>query len=50
MPAVWKALIIVLVACLLASIAIAVVKLTTTPEEILGDGFRGLPAHAPRGR
>jgi hypothetical protein len=35
---------IVLVACLLASMAIAVVRLTTTPSEILGDGFRGLPA------
>lgn len=41
---------IVLVACLLASIAIAIVKLATTPEEILGDGFRGLPAHAHRAR
>ena len=50
MPAVWKVLMIVLVACLLASIAIAAVKLATTPEEILGDGFRGLPAHAHRAR
>jgi hypothetical protein len=50
MPAAWRALMIVLVACLLASIAIAIVKLATTPEEILGDGFRGLPAHAPRAR
>jgi hypothetical protein len=24
--------------------AIAIVRLTTTPTEILGDGFRGLPA------
>ncbi len=35
---------VVLVACLLASIAIAVVRLSTTPTEILGDGFHGLPA------
>jgi Na+-transporting NADH:ubiquinone oxidoreductase subunit NqrC len=50
MPSAWKALMVVLLVCLLASIAIAIVKLATTPEEILGDGFRGLPAHAPRGR
>jgi hypothetical protein len=35
---------IVLVVCLLASIAIAIVRLSTTPSEILGDGFHGLPA------
>jgi hypothetical protein len=34
----------VLVICLLASMAIAIVRLATTPTEILGDGFRGLPA------
>jgi hypothetical protein len=34
----------VLVACLVASMAIAVVRLATTPTEILGDGFRGHPA------
>ncbi len=34
----------VLLACLLASIAIASYRLATTPNEILGDGFRGLPA------
>jgi hypothetical protein len=39
---------LILVACLVASMAIAIVRLTTTPQEILGDGFRGLPAHAPR--
>jgi hypothetical protein len=39
---------IVLVACLVASIAIAIVRLTTTPTEILGDGFHGLPAHTRR--
>lgn len=36
----------VLIACLLASMAIAVYRLATTPTEILGDGFRGLPAQA----
>jgi hypothetical protein len=35
---------VVLVACLVASIVIATVRLATTPTEILGDGFRGLPA------
>jgi hypothetical protein len=35
---------VILVACLLASMTIAIVRLTTTPTEILGDGFRGLPA------
>ena len=39
---------IVLVACLLASMAIAVVRIATTPTEILGDGFRGLPAEHTR--
>jgi hypothetical protein len=38
---------LILVACLVASMAIAIVRLTTTPQEILGDGFRGLPPHAP---
>ncbi len=44
MPWIWKAGMTVLVVCLLASIAIAVVRLSTTPSEILGDGFHGLPA------
>ncbi len=44
MPWLWKAGMVVLVICLLASIAIASVRLATTPNEILGDGFRGLPA------
>jgi hypothetical protein len=35
---------VVLIVCLVASIAIAIVRLATTPMEILGDGFRGLPA------
>lgn len=44
MPWIWKAGMVVLVACLAASMAIAIVRLATTPDEILGDGFRGLPA------
>ena len=44
MPYLWKAGLVVLIACLLASMAIAIVRLATTPTEILGDGFRGLPA------
>jgi hypothetical protein len=39
---------ILLVVCLLASMAIAVVRIATTPTEILGDGFRGLPAEHAR--
>jgi hypothetical protein len=34
---------VVLVVCLAASMVIAVVRIATTPEEIIGDGFRGLP-------
>lgn len=34
---------VVLVVCLAASMAIAIYRLATTPTEILGDGFRGLP-------
>ena len=45
MPMLWKAGMAILVACLIASMAIAIVRLATTPTEILGDGFRGLPAH-----
>jgi hypothetical protein len=33
----------ILVICLLASMVIAVIRLSTTPTEILGAGFRGLP-------
>ena len=39
---------VVLIVCLVASIAIAIVRLATTPTEILGDGFRGLPAQQAR--
>jgi hypothetical protein len=49
MPWIWKAGMVVLVTCLVAAMAIAIVRLTTTPTEILGGGFRGLPArHAGR--
>jgi hypothetical protein len=34
---------IVLVVCLLASMVIAGVRLATTPEEVIGAGFHGLP-------
>ncbi len=44
MPMLWKVGMVILVVCLFASMAIAIVRLSTTPTEILGDGFRGLPA------
>lgn len=44
MPWLWKVGMVILVVCLLASIVIASWRLATTPTEILGDGFRGLPA------
>jgi hypothetical protein len=47
-PWVWKVGLAVLVVCLLASMAIAIVRLATTPTEILGAGFHGLPAHHRR--
>jgi len=43
-PWIWKAGMIVLVLCLAISMVIAIYRLTTTPTEILGDGYRGLPA------
>jgi hypothetical protein len=43
MPWIWKAGMVVLVVCLVASMGIAIFRLATTPTEILGDGFRGLP-------
>jgi len=45
MPVLWKVGLLILIACLLASMAIASVRLATTPTEILGDGFRGPPGH-----
>jgi hypothetical protein len=50
MPAIWKVGMVILIACLVASMAIAIYRLATTPTEILGDGFRGLPAHAHSAR
>jgi hypothetical protein len=47
-PWIWKAGMAVLVVCLVASIAIAIVRLSTTPTEILGDGFHGLPVKERR--
>lgn len=44
MPWIWKAGMLILVVCLFAAMAIAIYRLSTTPTEILGDGFRGLPA------
>jgi hypothetical protein len=46
MPVIWKVGMVVLIACLVASMAIAIVRLATTPTEIIGDGFRGLPVRA----
>jgi hypothetical protein len=43
MPMLWKVGMVILVLCLIASMVIAIVRLSTTPTEILGDGFRGLP-------
>jgi hypothetical protein len=39
---------VVLVVCLFLAMVIAVYQLATTPNEILGDGFRGLPAKHDR--
>jgi hypothetical protein len=49
MPSFWKAGMAILILCLLASMAIAIVRLATTPTEILGDRFRGLPKESTRG-
>lgn len=48
MPWIWKAGMVILMVCLVASMVIAVYRLSTTPTEILGDGFRGLPADYKR--
>jgi hypothetical protein len=48
MPLLWKVGMVVLIVCLVASMAIAVVRLATTPTEILGDRFHTLPAHGHR--
>jgi hypothetical protein len=41
---------LILIVCLVASMAIAIVRLATTPTEILGAGFRGLPERPPSHR
>lgn len=41
---------VILIVCLAASMAIAIYRLATTPTEILGDGFHGLPVHAHESR
>lgn len=48
MPWLWKVGMVILVVCLLASMVIGIYQLSTTPTEILGDGFRGLPADYER--
>lgn len=50
MPTAWKVGMTILIVCLLASMAIAIVRLATTPTEILGDGFRGLPVRTHQSR
>lgn len=44
MPGIWKVGMVILIVCLAASMVIATYRLITTPNEILGDGFRDLPA------
>lgn len=46
MPTIWKLGMAVLIVCLLASMTIAIVRLATTPTEIIGDRYHGLPKHA----
>ena len=43
MPYLWRIGMLVLVVCLVASMVIAGIRLATTPEEIIGDRFHGLP-------
>ena len=43
MPYLWKFGMVLLVVCLVASMVIAGIRLSTTPEEIMGDHFHGLP-------
>jgi hypothetical protein len=47
-PLLWKIGMVILVLCLLASMAIGGYRLATTPTEILGDGFRGISAEDAR--
>jgi hypothetical protein len=41
-PGIWKFGMAILVVCLVASMVIAIVRLATTPTEILGAGFQNL--------
>jgi hypothetical protein len=43
-PYIWKYGMVLLVVCLVASMVIAVVRLASTSEEVIGDRFHGLPA------
>lgn len=43
MPYLWKFGMVLLVVCLVASMVIAGIRLSTTPEEIMGARFHGLP-------
>ncbi|MBK5110799.1 MAG: hypothetical protein JJE10_05445 [Thermoleophilia bacterium] len=43
MPTSWRFLMIVICIFLIASVAIGAVNLLTTPDQILGIGFEGLP-------
>ncbi|HSK50497.1 MAG TPA: hypothetical protein VK889_08390 [Solirubrobacterales bacterium] len=42
MPWLWKVGMAILVVCLMASMVIAIVRLSTTPTEVLGGDFQGL--------
>ena len=44
MPYLWKFGMALLLVCLVASMVIAVIRLSSTPEEIIGARFHGLPA------
>jgi hypothetical protein len=50
MPFAWKVSIVILIVCLAAAMVIGIVRLVETPTEILGDGFRGLPAKQQEAR
>ncbi len=43
MPYLWRIGMIVLIVCLVASMVIAAVRLSSTPEEVIGDRFHPLP-------
>jgi hypothetical protein len=43
MPTSWKFLMIVICVFLVASVAIGAYRLMTTPDQVLGIGFQGLP-------